>query len=351
MYIIIAILAFGILIATHEFGHFIAAKSCGIKVNEFSVGMGPAIFKKQIGETLYALRILPIGGYCAMEGEDEDTGDPRAFTAQPAWKRLIVLVAGSFMNFLTGLIIVIIIFSGYSGFVGNEIAAFTDGFDLEGENGLMVGDRIVSINGEKVWYAEDFSMFMSRAGGKNVDIMVKRATGEPIALFDFPLKLKEYEISGQKVMRYGISFKVIEGTPDSRLRYSLYTARNFVRNVRIGLTDLVTGRAGLSDMSGPVGIVSVINEVAEQSDNTKDALLNVAYICAFIAVNLAVMNMLPIPALDGGRVLFLLITALIVHITKKKIDPKYEGYIHAAGLVLLLGLMIVVMFNDIRRLI
>ena len=350
MYILISILAFGVLIATHEFGHFIAAKACGIKVNEFSVGMGPALYKKQGKETLYAIRALPIGGYCAMEGEDEDTGDPRAFTAQPAWKRLIVLVAGSFMNFITGLIIVILIFSGYSGFVGNEITGFTEGFDLEGENGLMVGDRIVSINGEKIRYAEDFSMFMARAGGENVDIIVKR-NGEPIVLNDLPLKLREYEISGKKVMRYGISFKVIEGTPDTRLRYSLYSAGNFVRNVRIGLTDLVTGRAGLSDMSGPVGIVSVINEVAEQADTTKDALLNVAYICAFIAVNLAVMNMLPIPALDGGRVLFLLITTLIVHITKRKIDPKYEGYIHAAGLVILLGLMIVVMYNDIRRLI
>ena len=350
MYIIIAILAFGVLIATHEFGHFIAAKSCGIKVNEFSVGMGPAIFKKQKGETLYALRLLPIGGYCAMEGEDEETDDPRSFMSQPVWKRLIVLVAGSAMNFLTGLLIVVLIFSGYAGFVGNEITELADGFPLQGEDGLMVGDKIVSINGEKVYYAEDFSMFMSRAGGQNVDITVLRG-GKKVVLNDLPLKLREYEISGQTVLRYGISFNIIKGTFGTRMSYSLYTAGNFVRNVRMGLVDLFTGRAGLKDMSGPVGIVSVINDVADQADNTHDALINVAYICAFIAVNLAVMNMLPIPALDGGRVLFLLVTAVIELITKKQVDPKYESFINAAGLVLLLGLMVIVMFNDIRRLI
>ena len=350
MYIIIAILAFGILIATHELGHFIAAKSCGVKVNEFSVGMGPAIVKKQKGETLYALRWLPIGGYCAMEGEDEDTGDPRSFTAQKLWKKFIILAAGSAMNFLTGFIIVCIIFSGASGFVTNEIAGFMDGFPLEGRDGLMAGDKIVEVNGSRIFYAEDFSLYMQRAGGENVDITVER-DGRKIELKDLPLSLRDYEIEGQNVKKYGLTFNVEEGTFSSKMAYSAYCTYNFVRNVWMGLGDLISGRAGLDDMSGPVGIVTVINDVAEQSETTNDALRNVAYICAFIAVNLAVMNMLPIPALDGGRIFFLIVNGMFEVITKRKLDPKYEGYVHAVGLVLLLALMGVVLINDIRRIV
>ena len=350
MVIVIAILAFGVLIATHELGHFMAAKACGVKVNEFSIGMGPAIFKKQKGETLYAVRILPIGGYCAMEGEDEDTDDPRSFMHQPPWKKFIVLVAGSAVNFLVGVIVVVLIFSGYSGFVGNEITGFIDGFQLQGQDGLMVGDKILEINGERVSYADDFSMFMSMADGQNVDLVVER-DGQRVELKDFPLVLKEYESEGQKITAYGITFNVIEGNFWTKTAYSLHTAMDFVRIVRIGLVELISGGAGLNDMAGPVGIVSVINDVAEQSSSTYDAVLNVAYICAFIAVNLAVMNLLPIPALDGGRIFILIITTLITKITGKRVDPKYEAYINAIGMVLLLALMAVIMINDIRRLI
>ena len=142
MYIILAIIFFGVLIAIHEFGHFSAAKLLGVKVNEFAIGMGPAIFKKRRGETLYSLRCLPIGGYCAMEGEDEDTGDPRSFTVQPGWKKFIILVAGSFMNFLLGLLIVLIIYSSAAGFYSPVISGFVDGCPYEGENALQVGDEI-----------------------------------------------------------------------------------------------------------------------------------------------------------------------------------------------------------------
>lgn len=349
MYIIIAILVFGILIATHELGHFIAAKACGVKVNEFAVGMGPAIFSTEKGDTVYSLRALPIGGYCAMEGEDEETGDPGSFVSQAAWKKLIILAAGSAMNFITGLIVVMLIFSQYAGFVGNEIVLLENTFPLQGEDGLMPGDKIVAIDGHGVFYAEDFSLYMARSGGKPVDMTIVR-DGKKITLEDFPLELREYTSDGVAAVRYGMSFNVIEGTFSSKMNYSFYTAYNFVRNVWMGLSDLFSGRAGIKDMSGPVGIVTVINDVAEQSSNTLDALFNVGYLCAFIAVNLAVMNMLPIPALDGGRIFFLIITSAVTFITKKKIDPKYEGYIHAIGMVLLLCLMAVVMINDIRRL-
>jgi regulator of sigma E protease len=341
MYIVIAILAFGILIASHELGHFTAAKLCGVKVNEFAIGIGPALFKKQKGETLYSLRLLPIGGYCAMEGEDEESPDPRAFTSQPAWKRIIILVAGATVNFLVGLIIVMIIFARFNSFSGTTIMEFADGFPLTDR--LSVGDVVYKINGERIYYADDFSTFMSRAGD-TVDMVVVR-DGQKVTLDDLPLQVREYD----GVMRYGLTFNRIKATFTTKLQYSWYTATNFVRLVRLSLTDLITGSVGVKDLSGVVGIFDTINEVGEQSETRSDAFLNIAYLCAFIAVNLAVMNMLPIPALDGGRVFLLIVTVIIEKITGKHINPKYEAYIHAIGMILLLALMAYVMFNDIVR--
>ena len=198
MYILLAILAFGILIASHELGHFLAAKACGVRVNEFAIGMGPTLLKKQGKETKYSLRLLPIGGFCAMEGEDEESEDPRAFSSQKPWKRFIILVAGAAMNFLLGLIIVIIIFSQYNYFAGNTVTSLLDGFPLSNE--LHVGDTVYSIDGERIHYADDFSTFMSRAGGEPVDMVVVR-DGEKVVLDNLPLKLTEYNINGQIVMR------------------------------------------------------------------------------------------------------------------------------------------------------
>ncbi|MGM9521463.1 MAG: M50 family metallopeptidase [Oscillospiraceae bacterium] len=349
MYIVIAILAFGILIAVHEFGHFITAKACGVKVNEFSIGMGPAILKKQGKETLYALRCLPIGGYCAMEGEDEDTGDARAFSHQPAWKRMIILVAGAAMNFLLGLLIVMILYAGAEAFVGNTVAQTVDGFKYA-ENGIQAGDRIYSIDGHRVFYSGDFSTYMDRSSG-TVDMVVIR-DGEKVLLEDYALKPEYYlDDNGEQVYRYGLTFSLISANPWEKLKYSCYTSYNFVRLVWMGLTDLVTGAVGLNDMSGVVGIVSTINDVGQESANTAAALQNIAYLCAFIAVNLAVMNLLPIPALDGGRVFFLIIDVIIEKVFRKKVNPKVEAYIHAAGMVALLGLMAVLVVNDILRIV
>lgn len=344
MYIIVAILAFGILIADHELGHFIAAKLCGVRVNEFAIGMGPAIFKKQKGETLYALRLLPIGGYCAMEGEDEETGDPRAFTSQPKWKRFIILVAGAFNNFMLGLLILIIIFSGAKSFATNRVAGLADGFKYA-EGGLEVGDEVYSIDGHRIYYTQDFSTYMSRAEG-SVDMVVIR-NGERVELDNYGLKPEYYD----DVYRYGVNFSSIEANAWEKLKYSCYSAYNFTRMVWMGLGDLVTGKVGMNEMSGVVGIVSTINEVGEKSATVGIAIENIAYLVAFIAVNLAVMNLLPLPALDGGRILFLAVDGVWGLITGRKIAAKYEGWVHAAGMVALLALMAFVMFNDIMKLI
>jgi regulator of sigma E protease len=255
------------------------------------------------------------------------------------------------MNFIFGAIVVFLLVSQSYGFVGTTVKGLVDGFPLAGENGLMVGDTITEINGEKLYYVSDFSLFMTMAGGKPVDMTVLR-DGKSVTLTDLPLKQQEYTIDGEKQVRYGITFNQIEGSSGEKFKYSVYTTANYVRLVRVSLVQLFSGSYGLRDLSGPVGIVSVINQVG-QSDaaSTAEKLMSIANFAALIAVNLAVMNMLPIPALDGGRIFFMLVTYVIEKISRRHVDPKYEGYIHTAGFVLLLGLMCVIMVNDVVKII
>ena len=344
VYILIAILLFGVLITVHEAGHFTAAKLCGVRVNEFAVGMGPAIIKKRKGETDYSLRCIPIGGFCSMAGEDEESDDPRAFTNQPAWKRLIILVAGSFMNFLLGMLIIAILFAPARAFISPVIAQFAEGCPYDGP--LQVGDRFWSVDGHRIYQYYDFSDYMDKNGTVH-DIVVIR-DGHRFKLNDFNMEKLLYEGETQK--RYGFSFGYEEATFTVKLRNVWNTSMEFVRWVWAGLSELVNGRVSMNEISGPVGIVDMIAETGEQAETTSDAFYSIFYLGAFIAINLAVMNMLPIPALDGGRVFLLIVTTVIEKIIGKKLDPKYEGYIHAAGMVLLLAFMAFVMFNDVLKL-
>ena len=347
MTIIFAILLFSVLIFVHELGHFLAAKASKVQVNEFSMFMGPAIFKKQVGETLYSIRCIPIGGYCAMEGEETDTDNPRSFQKASWWKRLIILVSGSAMNFIAGLLLMLIVFMPAQQFIIPVISDFEEGCTVIGESGLLPGDRILEVDGEKIYVQSDFGMILSLNPGDVHDIVVER-NGQRIALDDFKMEKHEFPNSdGTTSLRYGFSFGIEDATFSSKLQYTWNSTINVVRNVRLSLQMLLTGKAGISDMSGPVGIVQQMSNVANASETWVDALLNMLYFGGFIAVNLAVMNLLPIPALDGGRVLALLLTTGIERVTRKKIDPKYEGYIHAGGMILLLALMAVIMFKDI----
>lgn len=350
MYILVAILVFGVLIFVHELGHFLAAKASGVQVNEFAVGMGPAIFKKTAGETTYALRCIPMGGYCAMEGEDEDTGNPRAFTAARVWKRFIILIAGSFMNFLAGFLILIFIFSTAAGFSVPVISGFFEGSTISEQTGLQEGDELYRIDGRRVFIYSDVSMLLSRNPTGVFDLEVKRG-GTVVKLDDVPMQLQEFEIDGVKTMKYGMYFSLEENSFAATLKHAWNTALDFCRMVWMGLSDLVSGIVGIDDMSGPVGIVTVIAQTGQASETTSDAVLNISYFAAFLAVNLAVMNLLPIPALDGGRALFLLLTWVLEKITRKKINPKYEGYIHAACMVLLFGFIGFITLKDIWKLI
>ena len=348
LYIIIAILLFGFLIAIHEFGHFAAAKLLGVRVNEFSIGMGPALLSRQRGETLYSLRAFPIGGFCAMEGEDEHSDDPGSFDSQRAWKKVVILVAGAFMNFLAGLVLILLLFVRAEYFSTPVISGFMDGFPLQGEQGLMEGDRLVSINGERIYLYSDVTLFLGRSGGQPLDLVIER-DGERIELKDFPLQPQEYTVDGQQVYMYGLYFASEEATVGAKLRNTWYNAVDFVRLVRLSLEDLISGSAGIQEFTGPIGIVDMVTQVGSQSESVLMALENIFYLGSLIAVNLAVVNLLPLPALDGGRVFFLLINGVWMLFTHRRIDPKYEGYVHLAGLAALMLLMIVVSYNDIVR--
>ena len=347
MSILFAILLFSFLIFIHEFGHFIAAKLSGVQVNEFSIFMGPAIVKWQRGETLYAIRCIPIGGYCAMEGEDGDSESPRAFGAAAWWKRLIILVAGAAMNFIAGILILMAVYAPMEQIIVPEVAAIEEGCLLAGENGIQVGDKFLSIDGEKIYVQSDFSMLLSINSGEIHDVEIVRNV-EKILLDDFQMRKSEFpNEDGTTSLRYGFSFGIQEATWGVKLEYVWKTAVNYARSVRISLGMLLSGQAGLQDMSGPVGIVQQMSETAAASEDGFSAFMNMLSFGALIAVNLAVMNLLPIPALDGGRVVGLLLTTAVEKITGKKLNPKYEGYLHGIGMILLLVLMAVIMFKDI----
>lgn len=348
MTIIFAILIFSFLIFIHEFGHFIAAKLSGVQVNEFSMFMGPAIVKWKRGETQYSIRCIPIGGYCAMEGENEDTDNPRSFQKAAWWKRLIILVAGSFMNLVAGVLIMLMIYLPTQYIINPTIESFQPYSTVNGEGGLQVGDTIWMVDGERVYVQSDFSLITTLNSGEVHDLVVIR-DGKKVELNDFAMQRHEVtDEYGNTDMLYGFKFMLNEApTFGQKLAYGWANAVDSVRNVRLSLQMLVSGNVGFQDVGGPVMIVDQMNQVANASPSTIDALLNMLYFAGFIAINLAIMNMLPIPALDGGRVFFLLITVAFEAIFKKKVDPKYEGYIHGIGMILLLLLMAVILFKDV----
>jgi regulator of sigma E protease len=341
--ILLAILFFGIIVMIHEFGHFSTAKLFKVKVNEFALGMGPAIFKKRRGETLYAIRLFPIGGYVSMEGEDEESEDERAFNRQKVWKRFIIVAAGAIMNIILGLIIVAVMLSTSGELIGtNRILSFSENA-VSRQNGLREGDRFVKIDGHRLYSEMDLMFLLSRSEDGVYDLVVER-DGKNVKLDD--LQFETHEVEGVTVITY--DFTIIGEKPNF---FNIFTntfkeSASIVRLVRLSLFDLVTGRYGLSDLSGPVGTINVIVDATEEATSDGD-WYTLLLIMALITINIGVFNLLPLPALDGGRLFFMLIEM----IRRKPIKPKYEGMVHAIGLALLLILMAVVTFSDIMKLV
>lgn len=347
MTIVFAILLFSLLVVIHELGHFVAAKLSGVQVNEFSIFMGPAIVKWQRGETKYAIRCIPFGGYCAMEGEDNASDNPRAFAAAKWWKRLIILVAGAAMNFLAGLLLLGILYAPSEQIIVPQIVHMEDGCLLGGENGLQVGDTFLEVDGEAVYVYSDISLLLGLKQDEYHDLVVER-DGQRVVLDNFRMQKAEFpNEDGTSSMRYGFSFDIAQADLGLKLKTAWNSALDYVRMVRLSLNMLFSGKASVSDVSGPVGIVQQMTTVADASESTMEAVMNLVSFGAMLAINLAVMNLLPFPALDGGRVVCLLLTTAVEAIIKRKINPKYEAYLHGAGMILLLGLMALITFKDI----
>lgn len=326
--VIYSIFIFCLLILVHEFGHFAVAKAVGIKVDEFSLGMGPALLKKKKGDTEYSIRIFPIGGYTKM-GEDEESDDPDSFPNRPAWQRALVLAAGSFMNLLTAIFLVFLIIL-MTGIPTHKIAEINEDSPAF-KAGLMPNDEIIMIDGKEVKKWEDIVIGVTTTKNEKIHITVER-NGE--------LKEVISEVKKDEAGRQYIG--VIAAKEHSVLKSAFLSVGKTFKMAKTMISYLVillSGKGSIDDLMGPVGIVSIIN------DQAKLGFIYIANLTAIISLNLAIVNMLPLPALDGGR-LFLLV---IRRFTGKAISDKMESAIHFAGIIVLLFLTILLVFNDVDR--
>lgn len=343
MSVILAIIIFGILVFVHELGHFLVAKASGIVVHSFSIGFGPAIVKKQVGDTLYAIRLIPFGGAVEMKGEitDEDrelTEEEKegSFLTAPAINRLLICIAGAVMNFLFGFIILFIILFPAKSTVSPEISTLEP--DFEYGDYFQVGDRFTRIDDFHVFTYNDLSSGFALNKDGTYDITIIR-DGKKIKYDD--LRLEKKIFGDETTPRFGFNFGVKEMNFTDKIKASFNSSASFVQSVYVSLKYMFTGQVRTSDMMGAVGITNEISNRAEQS------MPDMWYFVSFLSINLAVVNMLPFFALDGGK------CALILWemITKKPIKPIYEAYLNMIGMVLLLGLFVFVTFNDVLRLI
>ena len=376
--VIVTIAIFMVMITFHELGHFVSAKLLGVAVPEFSVGMGPAIFKRKGKKTLYALRIFPIGGYCRLEGEDEKSDDPEAFTNQKLWKRFIIVASGAIINLLMGFVLFMIVIKMMSPIPTNVIETVDERSYLA-QAGVMPGDRIVSMDGHKIGIFYDIGLYTSEFSEKtgNVEIVVKR-DGKKLK-FDVKPSLSEYKVTcGEKSAEISDTMNGITetetaeyvkevsqdiiGTSETSKRYLLgfspkseeITAVNIVPeawhytrftvvSIFGAIRDMFSGKTGLENLSGPVGVAGVVDDAVKSGS---DSLLNILLIVATLTINLGIFNLLPLPALDGGRLFFMLIEL----VRGKPIPPEKEGLVHTIGLILLLLLATIVCYSDIMKL-
>ena len=335
MTIFLVILLFIILIFPHELGHFIAAKLCGVQVNEFAFGMGPVILRKQGKETLYSIRALPVGGFCAMEGEDteEATENPRAFNNKSWWKKIIILVAGAAMNIIIAFLVMIFA-AVYTGTPTTTINSVTDG-GAASMAGIQAGDKIVRVSDSRVDSWEKFTSFMQKEikADKPISITVERS-GKEKTFSISPQRQKDgkYVIGVVSKQRHNLFTGIKNGTASTvKMTKTLFESFKM----------LFTSKEAIKQVSGPVGMVKIVSDVAGLG------IFYYLYLVALISLNLAIFNLLPLPALDGGRIIFVIIRMF----TGKAISDKVEARVHMIGMALLLTLTIFVTWNDIMRLI
>jgi regulator of sigma E protease len=332
--ILIAILFFELIIIIHEGGHFVAARLMKIKVNEFSIGMGPKLIQFKKGDTKYTLRLILFGGYCAMEGESEDSDDENSFAKKKVWQRFFVVVAGALMNLILGFLVIVIMLSSGSLIGTTEIAKFDD--KAVSSATLKQGDIIKSIDGMRVYTSTDVTTGLSRSGDDTLDMTVLR-DGKTL---DLKVKFNMEKYEGRNFINMDFWLVGNKKTVGGVIKESFKEWVSFTRMVFLSVHDMIVGKYGLSDLAGPVGTVSVV------STAVKTSAYSMLRIMALLTINVGLFNLFPIPALDGWR-LFLLI---FEGIFKRKLPDKWDWAINAVGLVLLLGLMCVITFSDITKL-
>ncbi len=338
---LVAILLFGVIIAIHEFGHFFFAKLFKVKVNEFALGMGPVLFKKKIGETQYALRLLPIGGFVSMEGEDSESDDEGAFNKKKPYQRFIIVAAGAILNLILGVIVVSVCLSMQDLVGTREVHSFHENA-ISCEYGLKAGDEIIKINNTHIYSSRGISFNMVRDTDNKLDITVIRE-GKQVELKD--VEFRQFEYEGRQYIEQDFYIVGVEHTVFNVAKTSILDSASIVQMVRLSLVDLCTGKYGMKDVSGPIGTISAIADSTAQGPTTKDKLFTALTLLSYITINVGVFNLLPVPALDGGRLFFIFIEM----IRRKPINPKKEGIIHTVGLVLLLLFMAIVSISDIIK--
>ena len=332
------VLVFGVLIFIHEFGHFIMARLCGVGVKEFAIGMGPRIFSwesKKYG-TRYGVRALPIGGFVSMVGEDEESEADDAYCKKPIWKRMAIVLTGPVMNLLLGFLLMTVIVVFLQGnLASTTIAEFSE--EATSNKVLQVGDKIVVVDGTPVFTGSDAAYEIMNQGYEPIDITVIR-DGKRVTLKDvyFPT------FTEQGVTFGDCDFKVL---PEARsfpnlIKHSFFRSLSAVKMVTDSVVSLITGRIGLDSVSGPVGVAGAVGDAA------KSGAVNLLYLVTVLSMNLGIFNLIPFPALDGGRALFLMIEA----IRRKPIKKEVEGYINFVGIAILFAFMIFIMGKDVLKL-
>jgi regulator of sigma E protease len=337
-YLLVMVLVFGVLIFIHELGHFLTARACGVGIKEFAVGMGPTVFSwrsKKYG-TKYGMRALPIGGFVSMVGEDEASDDESAFCNKKVWQRMLITIAGPATNLVLGFILMmaLVLIQGPIG--STTVAEFNEGALSSSQ--IEVGDVILEIDGTRVYSGNEVLYEVSNKGYEPIDILVKR-NGEKLLLSDvvFPTSEEDGIVFGT------LDFKVLaeERSFGNLMKQSFTRSVSTVKMVIDSLIGLVNGRFGLDAVSGPIGVAEVVGEAAKTNVNT------FLYIIAILTINLGVFNLIPFPALDGGRFLFLIIEG----IRRKPINKNVEAYINFGGIIILFAFMIFVSFKDVMKLI
>lgn len=377
---IVTILMFLLMVSLHEFGHFIVGRLLGFRILEYAIGFGPVIFKSKKTETEYSLRAIPLGGFCRFDGEDTESDHPGAFYKQAVWKRILVVMAGGISNIILGFVLFLIIVPLTSPMLTNTVDTVVENSHIANA-GLMSGDEIISINGHNVSFYNDISLYTQDFTKDTEAELEVRRDGEKISLsfkptevienisytengvdytqivngiettqhFDYGdnLTYKEENIGKtQTNTSYIIGFRPVqENVTITNVWGEAWNQTGFVvKLVYQSLWQMITGKVGVEQMSGPVGIV---NEVNTAVNSGPGAYLYVLNLVALLTINLGVFNLLPIPALDGGRLFFMLVEM----VRRKPIPPEKEGMVHAIGMLLLLGLIVFISFNDIMRLV